>query len=362
MKIAIIGDTHFGYTRFEQDSFVQAELAISDACKKSDLIIIAGDIFDTKIPKMETLEKVISILKNAEKPIVAIHGNHERRGKDMINALKLLDSAEVLNYIHNESKIFTINSEQINIIGLGNVPSEYAKVALERAVIKNPRKEGIFNLMVLHQTINELGIGEEEISIEDIKSLPYELIVNGHIHKKHLKLDSKLIIPGSTVITQLKEDETEKRGYFIFDTITKKAEFTEIDSREFEIIRIDFNGEGIKEAEEKIKNAVKNHSDNKITKIILSGNLKEGMSIREISLPNEKNLFIENKTDSKSLREKINLIRKSGQEQATLFEDAIGQIKNKTAGKISFDSDEFFEKLVEGVEESEKYLDRIKKF
>ncbi len=361
MKIGIIADTHFGYLRFEEDSFNQAEYALMDASKKSDIIIIAGDVFDSKIPKMETFERVISILKKIEKPVIAIHGNHERRGRGMINALKILESAGLLTYLHNESKIFEINSKKINIIGLGNVPSDYIKISLEMLINKIPKIDGMDNVLILHQTINELSIGNYELSIEDINAVPYDLVINGHIHKKYQKQGSKLIIPGSTVITQLKEDETEKRGYFIFDTDKKSAEFEEIKSREFKLIKIIFNGEKIAQAEEKINQKIEEHCPDKITKIIISGKLKEGLTGRELNIKKQENLFIENNINSKTLKEKIELIRKAGTKKILLFDDAMRKIREETAGKISFDSDEFFQKLIEGIEKSELYLKEIKK-
>jgi DNA repair exonuclease SbcCD nuclease subunit len=159
MKIAIIADTHLGYSRFEEDAFIQAERAFLDASEKADLILFAGDIFDTKVPRLETLNQAISIftkVKEAGKPVIAIHGNHERRSKEMINAAKLLDNANLITHVHGESELFELDGEKIQVFGLGNVPEEYAEVALKKSMEKFTPQENTFKILLIHQTIKEI--------------------------------------------------------------------------------------------------------------------------------------------------------------------------------------------------------------
>jgi len=162
MRIAIIGDTHFGYTRFEEDSHKQGESALLDASEKADIILLAGDVFHTKIPKFETIQRVINTLKKIKIPIIAIHGNHERRSTDMINTLQLLNSGELINYIHNGN----YSNEKVNIVGLGSIPSNYVKEGLEKCLEKNKIQEGKFNILIIHQDIEELSV-QGEISFDD---------------------------------------------------------------------------------------------------------------------------------------------------------------------------------------------------
>src|SRR3989338_355270 len=132
MKLAIISDTHFGYARFEEDSYIQAENAFLDADKKADLIIYAGDVFDTKTPKLETLNRAVDILKKVKKPVFAIHGNHERRSKEMINPAQLLATMGLFRYLHGQDAIFEKDNEKVQVFALGNVPEELAAVALKK--------------------------------------------------------------------------------------------------------------------------------------------------------------------------------------------------------------------------------------
>ncbi|MFA5077834.1 MAG: metallophosphoesterase, partial [Candidatus Micrarchaeia archaeon] len=74
MKLAIVADMHLGYSRFEEDALRQAESALSGAEGKADAIIVAGDVFDTKIPKLETLKRAADMFSGRKKPIFIIHG------------------------------------------------------------------------------------------------------------------------------------------------------------------------------------------------------------------------------------------------------------------------------------------------
>ncbi|MBN2477874.1 metallophosphoesterase [Candidatus Micrarchaeota archaeon] len=360
MKIAIMGDTHLGYARFEEDSYIQAEWAIKDAEDKADLIIIAGDVFDTKIPRMETLQRALNIFKKIKKRIITIHGNHERRSKDSVNILQILDTGGFVEYLHNQSLQIEENGEKINIIGLGSVPSFYSKTALKVCTEKNGPKKGYFNILVLHQNFNELSMGEEDLSFEDIQELNFDLIINGHIHKHHNSLNGKLIIPGSTVVTQLKKEETEARGYVLYDTEKKEGRFIPVKSRDFYLEELEFENAGIlevrKAVEEKIEE-IKKRSPESIIKIRLKGKIMDGLSPSDLVLRGGKNIFIDNKLNIKNLRQRLDEIKAGRKSEVSVRDYAMKKLKEKTENKIDFDPVEFFEKLSESPDKAIKYLE-----
>ena len=258
MKIAIFSDPHLGYNRFEEDSYIQAERVIMDASVKADVILCAGDIFDIKIPKLETIKRAIEIFKKAKIPIYAIHGNHERRAKEMVNPAQILASGTHMQLLHGSEAIFEKNEEKIQIFGLGSVPEEYAETALKSVIQKFDKKN--FSILMLHQSIRELiPGGSDELSLEYLETLPFDLIINGHIHETISKLDGRFLIPGSTVITQLKKDETAPKGYYLYDTKTKKPEFIQVETRKFFYEEFVFNDAGEMEIREQIRKKVDTH-------------------------------------------------------------------------------------------------------
>lgn len=364
MKIAIIADTHLGYARFEEDSFVQAERAMADAAEKADVILFAGDLFDVKIPKLETLVAAMDVLKKpSEKgtPIYAIHGNHERRTKDTFNPVQLLHKAGLLQHIHVESKTFEKNEEKIQIFGMGAVPEEYAVTALESSMQKFTPEQDAFKILILHQTIKDLiPKGTDELTLDHLEGLPFDLIVNGHHHSRSSKLGGKFVIPGSTVITQLKKEETEQKCYYLYDTKEKKGEFIPINSRPFFYEELEFENTTEPEIRQKIQDTITRihtNDDSAIISIKLKGSLKQGLQSSDISIGNYKNVYLDNKLNSDNLAIRLEKIRELRTEKLSVRDLALKELVSKTKDKISlFDPAELFEKLVEGSEETLEYL------
>lgn len=245
MRIAVLSDFHFGYahgTELENDSFENAEEAITKALD-SDLILLAGDIFDTRGPQTDVWARAIRILvrplikenpgvklvrsskelKEIAKrglehiPVVAIHGNHERRGKEETNVIDALENAGLLIYLHCNSVVFDKGGRKIAIHGMSAVPERFAHSCLTEW---NPKPlAGCFNILMLHQSIDPYVFSPLEPPSLALSNLPkgFDLIVNGHIHvpRQEMVGNTTLIIPGSTVVTQMEWGEGEiKCGFY----------------------------------------------------------------------------------------------------------------------------------------------------
>ncbi|VVC02625.1 DNA double-strand break repair protein Mre11 [Candidatus Bilamarchaeum dharawalense] len=362
MKIAIFSDPHLGYARFEEDSYVQAERVIVNASENADIIICAGDIFDIKIPKLETIKRAIEIFKKAKVPIYAIHGNHERRAKEMVNPVQLLASGTNIKWLHGSDAVFEKDGEKIQLFGMGSVPEEYAETAL-KAVIPKFKKDNSVAILVIHQSIRELVPGgKDELSLEYLETLPFDLIVNGHIHETITKLDGRFLIPGSTVITQLKKDETAPKGYYIYDTKSKASRFIPVETRKFFYEELVFDQaseiEIRKQIREKVEGIKKSHP-NAIIVIKVDGKLKEGLNSSDIRIDGYENVFIDNRLNEENLAAKIEKIKNTREANLSVREIALRELKTKLDGRIVlFDSADLFEKLLEGPEETLAYLEK----
>ncbi|MDD5340613.1 MAG: metallophosphoesterase [Candidatus ainarchaeum sp.] len=366
MKIAIFSDTHLGYARFEEDSYVQAGRVLADAAAKADLILCAGDVFDTKIPKLETLSQAIGIFRSVKAPVYLIYGNHERRSRDMTNPVELLATAADLTLLDGSGATFEKGGERVQVFGMGSVPEEYAEKELKAALEKFRPEEGAFKTLMLHQSVKELVPGgKDELSLKFLEPLPFDLIVNGHIHNTIVKLGGRFLIPGSTVITQLKKDETDPKGYFLYDTKTRKAEFVKIESRAFFYEELHFRDAGDSEIREGIRarlDALRKAHPNAIISIKLEGTLKPGLNGSDIKLERHDNVYIENLLNIESLGARLEKIRDLRQENLSVRDLALKELSKKIEGRITlFNGAELFEKLVEGPDEALAYLENIKK-
>ncbi len=360
MKVAIVGDTHFGYYRFEEDGYRQGEQALLKAAEMADMIVHTGDMFDAVVPKFEVIRRVLDILKKIKKPIFAIHGNHERRTRGQTNVLKILDSAGLLKYLHNEVASFG----NVSILGVGSIPEDMAVDGIQKSVSINIEKMNGFRILAIHQMIAGVGYGGYELDLDFVEKLPFDLIVNGHMHKAGVFMNGKLIIPGSTVVTQLREDESDKKGFYIYDTEARKAEFVEISARPFFIEKIEFRGEGVEEARKKILEAfekIKKQNHNAIVKIKLTGSLREGLRPSDFSFDSINDLFVQNDMEEKTLAERIKGIQEVRQEKMSVRERILSEISKQLDGKIRFSPSEMFELLSEDPERAyEKILKEAK--
>jgi DNA repair exonuclease SbcCD nuclease subunit len=362
MKIAIFSDTHLGYARFESDSYIQAEKAVESASGKADLILCAGDIFDTKVPKLETLKKAVEIFRKATVPVIAIHGNHERRPKEAVNPAQLLAMSAGFKLLHMESAIFEKDGEKVHVLGIGSVPEEYAETAVRRAMERFTNPDAAFTILMIHQSIKELTPGgSDELTLEYLEALPFDLIVDGHIHDTTVKLDGRFLIPGSTVMTQMKESEVKGKGYFLYDTKTKKAEFILIPSRPFFYETIDFKGAGIDDVRSRVAERIgqiRKGNPDAIIAIKMDGTLKEGLSSSDLKVEESDGVFIDNRLNVQSLSVRLAKIRENRDAMLSTKELALKELERKTAGKITlFDASELFEMLVAGPEETLAYLE-----
>ncbi|MFH1224572.1 MAG: DNA repair exonuclease [Candidatus Diapherotrites archaeon] len=253
MRIAVFSDLHLGFSTSERgdESFNAARSAFELALANGvELVLLAGDIFDAAIPSQETLLGAFVIFSEfAEKmkakdnaleltrtpreggkaellalpPIISIHGTHEFRGKDYANVLQLLEHAGFLIYLHTQKIAVKKGGETVVVQGMGGVPEKKALDALH-ALAPEPEK-GAVNIFLLHQSIKEfLPFEDDMVATLSLSSLPqgFDIVINGHLHwhsTERLQQGGTLLMPGSTITTQMKKLESEKgKGIFIFDT------------------------------------------------------------------------------------------------------------------------------------------------
>ena len=372
MKISIISDSHLGFSpneKLEEDSYQNFEEAFNKALD-SDLIILAGDLFDSRAPKTKAWAYALKVLskatlqenkgvelleidkqlKEASKktlehlPVIAIHGNHEVRAKGEINAIEALENAGLLIYLNMNKVVFEKNGERVAIFGLSHVPERFAKEVLDKW---NPRPiEGCYNILLLHQNIDPFVYSPLEQPTLNISNLPrgFDLIINGHIHiSAQEKVDgTTLLFPGSTVITQFQAGEAQsQKGFFKIDTKLKKIEFVEINARKFfyetlEILR-EQNAKEI--IERKIREKIfGNFTKQPIIKIRITGNaMISEKDLRELERKYQDSciLFFTKSLESVELTQKLEFLRSLKESRASLQEIGLNILK-KSLDELNF--------------------------
>jgi DNA repair exonuclease SbcCD nuclease subunit len=303
VKIAIVSDMHIGYERFAEDAFNQAKEALEKASSLADIIIMPGDIFDKRSPKPEVIAQAINIFRDLSKkkwdarvtsfngrgsfthtniPVVGISGTHERAASGKENPLSLLGLAGLIVDTSEATTIIEKGNEKVAIFGLGGLSEERVK---ETLIELDPKPiEDAFNVFMFHQSVYELlPFSEDFIHYDDLPK-GFDLYVDGHIHSKVEETvhGKKFLIPGSTVLTQLKEGEQEEKGFIIFDTNNYTYEFVKINSRKLVFKNISFErakpGEVKEKCEQEIDGILAKSGPKPIIKLKLKGTIDLGFN------------------------------------------------------------------------------------
>ncbi|MGD0510210.1 MAG: metallophosphoesterase family protein [Candidatus Micrarchaeaceae archaeon] len=303
MKIAIVSDMHIGYERFSEDAFNQAKEALEKASELADAVIMPGDIFDKRSPKPEVIAQAINIFRELAKrpwkakvvafesrgtaihtsiPVIGISGTHERTAFGKENPLSLLGLAGLIVDTSEATTIIEKDGEKVAIYGLGGIAEEQLRDALHELDPK-PTK-GAFSIFMFHQSIFEILPFSDTFIHYDELPKGFDLYVDGHIHSRvEEKVHGKdFLIPGSTVLTQLKEGEQEEKGFIIFDTEKYTHEFIKINSRPLVFRNMEFelaNPKAVKEAcEKEIEQIIEKAKQKPIIKLRLEGTIDKGFS------------------------------------------------------------------------------------
>ena len=231
MKLLVVSDTHFGYDEGGErwdDAFECADEAV--ACNRdADAILLVGDIFDARIPTPETLGRALAFFEKVHRagiPVVGIHGTHERRARDFVNPVQLLERAGLITYIHCSSVTLP---ENVAVFGMGGVPDQYAAAALQEW---NPQPlPGHTNILLLHQSLEGFLLAPHLLKLSELPK-GFDLTINGHIHDaQQAEANGRpLLITGSAIQTQFSADAEKPRGYW---TITVSAGTMEFHFQEF---------------------------------------------------------------------------------------------------------------------------------
>jgi DNA repair exonuclease SbcCD nuclease subunit len=251
IRISIIGDCHCGFDYGGErgdDSFNALDEAVTRSLD-ADIIIQAGDLFDSRITRQEIFARVARILgktkgvksnakligldgKSEEDvspsavsgiPVVVIHGTHERRSKSLVNPVQELESAGLIVHLHGQTAVFEIEGRKVAIHGMSGVPERYAKDYLLKWAPKPV--PGAINIFVFHQSLDPYVYSPTEPPTLKIEDLPsgFDLFVLGHIHAHDHKLlrGSQLLLTGSLTTTRVSGSESkQKKGFWTFDGAT----------------------------------------------------------------------------------------------------------------------------------------------
>jgi exonuclease SbcD len=250
IRILHTADTHLGYRQYHsevrrQDFFNAFSNVVNDALEMQvDAVVHAGDFFDSRNPTLEDLLDAINIisrLKAAGIPFLAIVGNHESKQNT-----QWLDLFEEMGVACRLGKKPCMVGEAA-IYGIDSVPK--SKIPIfdysDFEVPENLPEDGK-NLLVMHQIMQPFPYGEWSCE-EVLENLPFKVdaVLMGDYHKyEKIKVgDTWVTYPGST--ERNSASESEPRSYNIITLSGAGLEITRrtIPTRDFLFISVNLKEE-----------------------------------------------------------------------------------------------------------------------
>jgi len=303
MRFVHIADCHLDGFREEKLAklgFKNFVYVIDKAIEKQiDFLIIAGDLFNSALPRIDILKETISQLRKLQKkdiPVYFIPGSHDfsPQGRSMLEIIELaglginvmkgsIDENEKLNL-----KLTIDQKTSCQLTGIlgkkGMLDKQYYEQLAPLVVDKT--KPSIF---LFHTSITELKPKElEKMESYDATLLPsgFNYYAGGHVHiteeTTHPSDSSASIVyPGPTFPNSFSELEKLKEGTYVFydDSTNEKICWKRITipSKKVLSFQIDCNNLTPEQVEEKTRSELEqNEINNGIILLRFQGMLSEG--------------------------------------------------------------------------------------
>ena len=296
MKFAHMADCHIGSWRDPKlkDISTKAFTKAVDICIKEnvDFILIAGDLFNTSLPAIDTLKLTVVKLKELKDkniPVYLIAGSHDfsPSGKTMLDVLEgagLFVNVSKGEVVDNKLKLkFTIDKKTgAKITGLLGKRGALEKTYYEHLAKEHLEKEEGYKIFMFHCAIAEYKPKElEHVDSSPLSFLPknFNYYAGGHVHYVFNTKEENygtIAYPGPLFPNSFKElEDLEKGGFYIIENDT--VQWHSIQMHNIYSIKIDGHHKTPEQIEKEIQDETTNKElYNTIVTVRVSGTLSQG--------------------------------------------------------------------------------------
>ncbi|MDD5086550.1 MAG: DNA repair exonuclease [Candidatus Nanoarchaeia archaeon] len=238
MKFAHMADCHIGGWNDAKlrDANAKAFQKAVQTCieKKVDFVLIAGDLFNTALPSIDSLKtavKQLKKLKDNEIPVYTIPGSHDfsPSGKTIID---VLENAGLITNVMKGKQIdeklnleFTFDEKtKVKITGIYGRKGMLDKSQYGNLARKSIEDEDGFKIFMFHTALTEFKPKElESMDSQPISILPknFDYYAGGHVHYIFTKKEEgygTVVYPGPLFPNNFSEIENlENGGFYIVE-------------------------------------------------------------------------------------------------------------------------------------------------
>jgi DNA repair exonuclease SbcCD nuclease subunit len=248
-KILHLSDTHLGNRQYgsdtRRDDFTHAfEAAIDRALEENvDVVIHTGDMFHRRTPSLPIVTDCIEILRklaDEDIPFYGIVGNHDRKmDQQWLDLIRETGTAERLDQAP------TMVNDDVALYGIDAV----TKPAWHAAdfTLEEPANPDAFRLLGLHQLfeplVPEFYADHDLTEVLERVDIDLDALALGDYHQTESRIVDGVPAWYAGSTERCATDETEPRTVSLLEVEDGDLERRELelDTREFESIRIDFN-------------------------------------------------------------------------------------------------------------------------
>lgn len=283
MKFAHLADCHLGgwrYPELQQLNFESFKSAL-ETCKKEkvDFILIAGDLFDSPYPPIETIKDAFNEfrkLKEANIPVFFIAGSHDYSisGKSFLDVME--KSGFGVNAYKPQERDGYIVLEPSIYKGCAIYGYPGKKTGLEVydiPKIKLQDAPGMFKILMLHTTLKDALPGLDIPSVDRNLLPKVDYLALGHLHLQYEK--DNAVYGGPIYPNNASELEDLKYGTFYIVDTNKEAKRHNIKLKDVLVLDLEITDSLI--GTDKIIDELKRHAlKDKILILKLKGILEKG--------------------------------------------------------------------------------------
>ena len=166
LRLALLTDLHSNFYGDEQHDLLTALIAA-----EPDMILIAGDLFDSKIPA-DGAEALLDGLP-AGVPVFYATGNNEYKSGQM-PALKQIVREAGVEVLEGECQEFGIKGTGISVCGLDDSAVKRNEMERQSQILAQQFNPDLFTILLYHRPNDRW--------LSALLPLEFDLILNGHLH------------------------------------------------------------------------------------------------------------------------------------------------------------------------------------
>lgn len=256
------------------------------------VVLIAGDLFESKNVKIKTLKELIS--KFDQYPnidFIYLNGNHDDSDVFSNEKIGILPSNLKIVKKHDTYKYDNVKISAIDIF-------KYQKDSYLKELKLDPKD---FNILMMHGSLSEIPFNK-------LKGINIDYLALGDIHKPDfdlIKLDGRGYFGYSGILEPRGFDELGERGFFLLEVENNKLKrkFVKNNQRTYHVIDVDItNLDSNFLISNKINEQLKNIKNEDIIRVVLKG-IYEYETIKDLNKIihdlNQKYFYAELKDESK---------------------------------------------------------------